>query len=244
MKICVIELAGVDADLLFGDERLANLRRLMDIGLYGKLQSAGNGTASVVPTSALAALWPPLTAACRQATMMRATPSRRSGEPQTNHSSTASAPDLSKSWTLLIDLLMNPGWDYIHFVDPALADAGRTATQSAASDLPLQLDEQIGRVLEALDDQTALLVTGVLQVHHRHSGFFLIAAPNCPISGEFQGACLADLPATLLDLAGIPLPDGHPGHSLIAGLEKQSPSEPSVDHERIVLDRLAGLGYV
>ena len=39
MKICVLGLEGAAPEMLFTDERLANLRRLMELGAYGKLQS-------------------------------------------------------------------------------------------------------------------------------------------------------------------------------------------------------------
>jgi predicted AlkP superfamily phosphohydrolase/phosphomutase len=39
MKICVLGLEGASPEVIFGDERLVNLRRLMDLGVYGRLQS-------------------------------------------------------------------------------------------------------------------------------------------------------------------------------------------------------------
>ena len=39
MKTLVIGLDGAVPDILFGDERLENLRRLMDAGGYGRLES-------------------------------------------------------------------------------------------------------------------------------------------------------------------------------------------------------------
>src|SRR5262250_164688 len=39
MKILVIGLDGGAPELLFGDERLTNFRRLMEIGCYGRLES-------------------------------------------------------------------------------------------------------------------------------------------------------------------------------------------------------------
>src|SRR4029077_17698343 len=39
MRICVIGLDCAAPDVIFRDERLTNIRRLMDVGLYGKLES-------------------------------------------------------------------------------------------------------------------------------------------------------------------------------------------------------------
>jgi len=39
MKICVLGPDSAAPEVVFGDERLVNLRRLMDLGVYGCLQS-------------------------------------------------------------------------------------------------------------------------------------------------------------------------------------------------------------
>jgi predicted AlkP superfamily phosphohydrolase/phosphomutase len=76
-------------------------------------------------------------------------------------------------------------------------------------------------------------------------GMFILTAPNCPLSGEYEGAQLLDIAPTLLDLAGYEIPETMQGRSLVAGMEKKSPGGGSDGTaERIVHDRLAGLGYV
>src|SRR3977135_137272 len=39
MKICVLGLDCAAPEVIFGDERLVNLRPLMDLGIYGQLES-------------------------------------------------------------------------------------------------------------------------------------------------------------------------------------------------------------
>ena len=39
MKICVLGLDCAAPEIVFGDERLVNLRRLMEAGVYGRLES-------------------------------------------------------------------------------------------------------------------------------------------------------------------------------------------------------------
>src|ERR1700756_3096713 len=39
MKICVLGLDCAAPEVIFGDERLVNIRRLMDLGVYGRLES-------------------------------------------------------------------------------------------------------------------------------------------------------------------------------------------------------------
>src|SRR5262249_17450316 len=48
MKICVLGLQSATPEIIFNDERLVNLRRLMDLGAYGRMKS-------VIPSSAVPA---------------------------------------------------------------------------------------------------------------------------------------------------------------------------------------------
>lgn len=74
-------------------------------------------------------------------------------------------------------------------------------------------------------------------------GIFVLTSPNCPLSGEFEGAHLLDLAPTLLDLAGYQIPSSMQGRSLVAGMEKKR-NGPAPESEQIIMDRLSGLGYV
>jgi predicted AlkP superfamily phosphohydrolase/phosphomutase len=88
--------------------------------------------------------------------------------------------------------------------------------------------------------------TGPDACNHAQFGMFILSAPNCPLSGEYQGARLLDIAPTLLDLAGYTIPESMQGRSLVAGLEKKRPDTGASDEqsEKIIHDRLAGLGYV
>jgi len=87
--------------------------------------------------------------------------------------------------------------------------------------------------------------TGPDGCNHAQYGMFVLAAPNCPISGEYEGAKLLDIAPTLLDLAGYEIPESMQGRSLVAGMEKRAPGDGTdADSEKIIHDRLAGLGYV
>ncbi len=87
--------------------------------------------------------------------------------------------------------------------------------------------------------------TGPDGCNHAQYGMFLLAAPNCPINGEYEGAKLLDIAPTLLDLAGYEIPESMQGRSLVAGMEKRTPGDGTdAENEKIIHDRLAGLGYV
>lgn len=74
---------------------------------------------------------------------------------------------------------------------------------------------------------------------------FILTRPNCPLSGEYEGARLLDMPPTLLDLAGYEIPEMIQGPSWVAGPKKRGPGRGSDEEaERIMHDRRVGLGYV
>ncbi|MBI2822854.1 MAG: alkaline phosphatase family protein [Acidobacteria bacterium] len=58
--------------------------------------------------------------------------------------------------------------------------------------------------------------TGPDACNHSQFGMFILAAPNCPLRGEYQGARLLDMAPTLLDLAGLAIPEWMQGRSLLA----------------------------
>jgi len=64
--------------------------------------------------------------------------------------------------------------------------------------------------------------TGPDGCNHAQYGMFILAAPNCPLRGEYQGARLLDIAPTLLDLATYEIPQTMQGRSLLAGIEKKS----------------------
>jgi len=91
--------------------------------------------------------------------------------------------------------------------------------------------------------------TGPDGCNHAQYGMFILAAPNCPLRGEYEGARLLDIAPTLLDLAGYEIPETMQGTSLVARMEKKPPSDGSTPgsgptEDQIIHDRLAGLGYV
>ncbi len=88
--------------------------------------------------------------------------------------------------------------------------------------------------------------TGPDGCNHAQYGMFILNGPNCPLNGEYDGARLLDIAPTLLDLAGCEIPETMQGRSLMAGMEKKNagPGSNEAESEKIIHDRLAGLGYV
>jgi predicted AlkP superfamily phosphohydrolase/phosphomutase len=124
--------------------------------------------------------------------------------------------------------------------------------QNVAPDLIVHFGELCWRSIDTVGHSKLHVQendTGPDGCNHAQHGVFIVTAPNCPLSGEYEGARLLDIAPTLLDLAGYEIPDTMQGRSLVAGMEKKSSgggsdSGSDNDAERIVHDRLAGLGYV
>src|SRR5262249_14997305 len=65
--------------------------------------------------------------------------------------------------------------------------------------------------------------TGPDGCNHAQYGMFILAAPNSPLRGKYQGARLLDIAPTLLDLAGYEIPETMQGRSLVADPDRKSP---------------------
>jgi hypothetical protein len=216
MKICVVGFHCDSLEALLADEGLANLRRVMDAGLYGAVQNASGwmrfATSQAEDASALT-IWTCITQQGKKAILVGLPVSSESIVHHFRVGSLASVED---------------EWDYYQILDPSY--------ETLAS-----LDEQFGALLESLDSETILLVLALGKT--KQEGLFALAAPNCPLAGEFEGAEFIDLAPTLLDLGGYKIPASMKGKSLVAGMEKKTPSA-NPDDDQLVQDRLSGLGYV
>jgi len=116
-------------------------------------------------------------------------------------------------------------------------------TRNAAPDLIVQLAEGRWSSVGSLGHPALCVGEMPEGCNPVASGAFVLTAPNCPLSGVYEGAHLLDMAPTLLDLAGYQIPVSMQGRSLVAGKEKKGDSVGS-DSDQIIMDRLAGLGYV
>jgi hypothetical protein len=121
-------------------------------------------------------------------------------------------------------------WDYYQ------VSAASFPPDSWSADDYLNLDRELGEVLQHLSDDTIITVLG--------KGSFVLVSANNPISGEHKDGSTADISPTLLELAGYPLPPSVEGASWVAGMELISTSGLTAEEEEILRDRLSGLGYI
>lgn len=115
-------------------------------------------------------------------------------------------------------------------------------TCNVAPDLMVQLDKGRCSAVATLG-HPGLYLADAEGCTPTASGCFVLTAPNCPLAGEYAGARLLDMAPTLLDLAGYDIPASMQGRSLVAGMEKKR-GAAGPDGDQIIMDRLAGLGYV
>jgi predicted AlkP superfamily phosphohydrolase/phosphomutase len=76
---------------------------------------------------------------------------------------------------------------------------------------------------------------------HGRSGFFAMAGPGIPATGEVKNMTLLDIAPTLLSLLGLPVPEDMEGQSL---LQRERDRAYSAIDEEEVRKRLQGLGYL
>jgi predicted AlkP superfamily phosphohydrolase/phosphomutase len=84
--------------------------------------------------------------------------------------------------------------------------------------------------------------TGPDDCNHAQFGSFILAGPRFPAVGELSGVKLLDIAPTLLELGGYDVPSSMQGRSLAGGTRVMEGL--SEDGERIIRDRLSGLGYL
>ena len=88
--------------------------------------------------------------------------------------------------------------------------------------------------------------TGPDDCNHSQFGSFVLAAPNCPVQGEVEGAHLLDVAPTLLTLGGYDVPDSMQGRPLVTADEALQPvgARVSESDAEVIRQRLSGLGYI
>ncbi len=86
--------------------------------------------------------------------------------------------------------------------------------------------------------------TGPDDCNHAQLGAFILAASNCPLTGEVHGARLLDIAPTLLELGGYDLPPTMQGRSLVDGNGSHGLPDLTRREEEIIRNRLQGLGYI
>jgi len=135
MKILVLNFQGAEPNTLFGDERLENLRRLMDLGCFGELKGEipawnalarqGNHTLTLIQFLEQA------------------------------HRQCASFQDFGS----LRSRLEAQDWDYCQLIDTRLRNTLNSASTGLANEY-FRLDQEMGEVLQCLSDDTIIAVVG------------------------------------------------------------------------------------
>jgi hypothetical protein len=258
LKICVIGFAGLCIEAL-ADERMASLRRVADLGIYGPLQYSGPASmwwlsmaasqhtvqisANHFHNPAADLIWSVIQRQGRVAVVCglpTQTPQLESylqvPRPECDTPADWSSKAPAEQWDSARKFFSETDWDYFQFLDSRFL---------SPEIFPL-VDQQLGTLLDSIEADTILLLVSApaakLQQAPLADGMFVLASPNCPLAGEFAGARLVDMMPTVLDLAGYPIPESMQGRSLVAGMEKRDGS--GEDTEKLLRERLSGLGYI
>lgn len=86
--------------------------------------------------------------------------------------------------------------------------------------------------------------TGPDDCNHAQFGAFVLADPRGRIQGELTDAHLLDVAPTLLELAGHDVPASMQGKSWLSKGDAKPPEGYATDQEKIIRERLSGLGYI
>ncbi len=246
-KILVFGFDGAAPELLFGDERLENMQRLMQLGCYGRLDGtvlAGEAILSQIANQAKNAILVPAKSLYVENDRARDFQSLKNRVYQESR----------EQFTHLRQSIQTMFWDYAQIIETGLERLERASgadhpSLNVISDYYLYLDQELGKILELLSDDTVILILSTRSVKRADenvnagSGSFILAASNNPLDGEIPEANLIDMPPTVLELAGYPIPSTMQGRSLVSGMELVSPGY-TVDDEEIIRERLEGLGYI
>ncbi len=79
--------------------------------------------------------------------------------------------------------------------------------------------------------------------NHAQHGAFVLAGASLAARGELEGIRLIDIAPTLLDLAGYDVPDAMQGRSFARDAPRREDGLTQSE-ERVIEDRLSGLGYI
>lgn len=88
--------------------------------------------------------------------------------------------------------------------------------------------------------------TGPDGCNHSQYGCFILASPDNTPSGEVHGAQLLDVSPTILELGGYDVPASMQGRSIVDNQSLDPAELPgfSSEEEKIIRERLSGLGYI
>ncbi len=246
-KILVFGFDGAAPELLFGDERLENVQRLMQLGCYGRLGSSvriDEAILNQISNQAKNAILVPDKSLYVENDRARDFQSLKALVYQESR----------EQFTHLRQSIQTMFWDYAQIIETGLERLERASgadhpSLNVISDYYLYLDQELGKVLELLSDDTVILILSTRSVKRVDEnvkagpGSFILAASNNPLYGEIHKVNLIDVAPTVLELAGYPIPSTMQGRSLVSGMELVSPGY-TVDDEEIIRERLEGLGYI
>jgi hypothetical protein len=266
MRILVIDLEGITLDWFLADEKLENVRQLIEISGFGSLpgnQLSGLRAAVASQPDELY-IWDLLAEIEKKSILI-------------SNSSHQIAPSLMKSWygipnetrtsgdriascrslfTLAREIVPGQNWDYLQIIEDCWNNRGAIPvfSEDEVRDYLKTLDLEIGLLLQLLTDDVILLVVfqasnigdGLLSAESRGQSRFILASANNPLLGDLGNVSWAEIVPTLFELAGFSAHPEFAASSLIASRASEilARNDLAPDEAEIIRERLSGLGYI
>jgi hypothetical protein len=266
MKILVIDLEGIKLDWFLTNEKLENIRQLIEIGGYGAL--SGTQLRGLLAELALESgdffVWDLLAETGKKSILISQSPYSLQAEPLKTWMGMQGeirSPDdcialCAMQFSLVREVIATNDWDFLQIIEEYREKTGTTeeTREDTLREYLLALDYEIGLLLQTLTDEVILLVS--FQYPNTGSApdltapvgesWFILASANNPLLGDLGNVGWDEIVPTLFELAGFTARSQFSAPSLVASRASEilARNDLAPDEAEIIRERLSGLGYI
>ena len=266
MRILVIDLEGNALDWFLADEKLENVRQLIEISGFGSLPGSqlSGLRAAVASQPDELFIWDILAEIEKKSILISNSSHQITTSPMKSWigipNETRKPGDCIVSYqslfTLAREVVPGQNWDYLQIIEDYRNDRGAIPvfSEDVVSDYLMTLDLEIGQLLQLLTDDVILLVLfqalkdgdDLVSAESQGQSRFILASANNPLLGDLGNVSWAEIVPTLFELAGFSAHPQFAASSLIASRASEilARNDLAPDEAEIIRERLSGLGYI
>jgi len=266
MRILVIDLEGTALDWFLADDKLENIRQLIEISGFGALPGSqlSGLRAAIASQPGELYIWDLLAAIEKKSILISNSPHQMIPSPmkswigipneiRTPEDCIVSCRSL---FTLAREVVPGQNWDYLQVIEDCRNNRGAIPvfSEDEVRDYLMTLDREVGLLLQVLTDEVILIVTfqslsvgdDLVSVESQGQSGFILASANNPLLGDLGNVSWDEIVPTLFELAGFSVHPQFAASSLIASraAEILARNDLAPDEAEIIRERLSGLGYI